>query len=618
MRNYGEAMDPAVIGETLKQRFGHDRFRPIQESIVSDALAGRDVFVLLPTGGGKSLCYQLPAVLQPPGEVTVVVSPLIALMQNQVDALRANGIRAAYLNSTMDAAEAVRVQEEAVAGALDLVYLAPERLMTAGGRSWIQRVPVHRFAIDEAHCISDWGHDFRPEYRMLGELRTGFGGRFDQTPVMALTATATPRVADDILRQLNLSNPCIHRGSFERTNLTYEVRPKQRVADQILTHIQRHPGDEGIVYCRSRAKCDDLANRLEQHGIPALPYHAGLTDEQRAEHQHAFLYGDARVVVATVAFGMGVDKPDVRFVLHADLPNNLEAYYQETGRAGRDGLPARCVLFYSGADRQKIEFFIAQKTDPGEAEHAKEQLDRMIRYAHCVGCRTQKLVAHFGDDHPGACGHCDNCLNPPRRVDITQDARKLLSTIARTDQRFGLSHVIDVLRGSRSQKVSDRGHDQLSVFGIGSDQPTGHWRAVAEHVIQEGFAAKTAEQYPAVRLTPQSKPLLRGERTLEMAVSRATREAGGGGAARRRGPSAAADLTPEETRLFEQLRSLRKELAAEAGLPPYIVFGDQTLRSMAQERPTTNQELLRISGVGQAKLERYGSHFAQAIREFEG
>ena len=616
-------MPHAEVADVLKSRFGHDGFRPIQQDIVDDALAGRDVFVLLPTGGGKSLCYQMPAVLEAmpqadgtPAEpgVTVVVSPLIALMQNQVEALQANGIAAAFINSTLDMQDAYGIEQDAIAGKLDLVYLAPERLMTPSGRQWISRVPVRRFAIDEAHCISEWGHDFRPEYRQLGELRTGFDGRFRDVPIMALTATATPRVADDIVKQLQLENASIHRGNFERTNLTYEVRPKQKVTDRILDHLEAHPGDEGIIYCRSRKRCDELAAQLQANGVAALPYHAGLEAETRHANQHAFIYGDTRVVAATVAFGMGVDKPDVRFVIHADLPNNLEAYYQETGRAGRDGLPARCILFYSGGDRGKIEFFINQKDDPAERAHATEQLEEMIRYAHTTGCRTQRLVAHFGDDHPGDCGHCDNCNDPPQLIDVTQDSRKLLSAIARTDQRFGVSHVIDVLRGSQNKKVLDRGHDRLSVFGIGKDQPTGHWRAVAETVIREGYLAQTTDEYRTCFLTAHSKPLLKGERTVKMATSRAVDAASSG--RRRATATVVEDLTQEDTEVFEALRELRRELAEEAGVPPYIVFGDATLRAMAVKRPASDQELLGVPGVGATKLERYGSAFLTALRQF--
>ena len=618
-----------LLRGTLKERFGHEAFRPIQAQIIGDALDGRDVFVILPTGGGKSLCYQLPAILlaqkvpEQQGGVTVVISPLIALMQNQVDALRANGVRAAFVNSTLDYEEVQRHEQAAIRGELDLIYLAPERLMSPQGQRWLAKVPVARFAIDEAHCISEWGHDFRPEYRMLGQLRQLEGGRFGDVPVMALTATATPRVAEDIVRQLSMRNPAIHRGGFERTNLTYAVRPKQQVVEQILADCRANPDDEGIIYCQSRAKCEQLADKLKVCGIAALPYHAGLAPQVRAKNQHAFLYGDARVVVATIAFGMGVDKPDVRFVVHADLPKNLESYYQETGRAGRDGLPARCVLFYSGGDRSKVEYFIHQKPDEDERQHAMQQLDEMVRYCHTTGCRTQVVLEHFGESltpqRDGKCNHCDNCLNPPKLSDVTQDARKLLSAVARTGQRFGLSHVIDVLRGSANERVKARGHHELSVHGLGKDLPLRHWRAVAEHLIRQDYLAQSQDEYRTVALTPQSKPLLRGETSVEMPLNLAPRstkarafvKSGAGGIQKSGG------VTDEQIdhELFDKLRTLRKELAAEQGVPPYVVFGDTALRQMAAHQPQSDEQFLAISGVGRTKLERYGPAFLQRIKE---
>ncbi len=615
--------DARALLDALKQSFGHERFRAMQAEIVGDALDRRDVFVILPTGGGKSLCYQLPAVLerQRGHGVTVVVSPLIALMQNQVDVLRANGVPAAFLNSTLDLDELYQHERDAIAGNLDLVYLAPERLMSPAGQRWLAQVPVARFAIDEAHCISEWGHDFRPEYRMLGELRELHNGRFRGVPVMALTATATPRVADDIVRQLALREPALHRGGFERENLTYEVRPKQRVVEQVLAHLQAHPDDEGIIYCQSRNRCEQLAARLQEHNIDALPYHAGLDKDVREANQHAFIFGQARVVVATIAFGMGVDKPDVRFVFHADLPKNIEGYYQETGRAGRDGLPARCVLFYSGGDRSKVEFFINQKTDPAEIEHAQQQLDEMVRYCHTTGCRTAHVLEHFGESldasRDGQCQHCDNCLNPPTLRDITTDARKLLSAVARTGQRFGLTHVIDVLRGSASQRVTARQHDQLSVHGIGKDHPVGHWRAVAEHLIKEDLLAQSPDEFRTVTLTPASKPLLRGELKIEMPVSRAVSPEPE--RARRGRRPTAADIPDDQVdhALFEKLRQLRKELAEDQGVPPYVVFGDAALRQMAAQHPRNDEQFIAISGVGRTKLERYGPAFLQRIREHD-
>lgn len=615
----GGLADRDGLAGLLKRRFGHDRFRPIQQPIVGDVLAGRDVFVVLPTGGGKSLCYQLPAIADreadPDGAgVTVVVSPLIALMTNQVEALLANGIEATLLNSTIDAAEAARRERDAIERRYDLLYLAPERLMAPAGRRLLARLPVARFAIDEAHCISEWGHDFRPEYRMLGQLRDPdgpFGVRFADTPMVALTATATPRVAEDIVAQLGLRDAAIHRGGFERTNLVYEVRPKQRMFEQILAHVRERPADDGIVYLNSRAGVDALVGRLREAQVAAVGYHAGMTAEDRQAAQQAFIYGDARVCVATIAFGMGVDKPDVRFVIHADLPRHLEGYYQETGRAGRDGLPADCLLFYSAGDRAKVEYFIQKKESAAEREHAQWQLKRVISFAHATGCRMVPLLAYFGQEHAGDCGHCDNCLKPPKLAEVTEDARKLLSAVARTGQRFGLSHVIHVLRGSRAQRVMELGHDQLSVHGIGSEHPTGYWRQLAERLIEQGYLALSADEYRTVMLTGDSRPLLRGERSITMPVSRAVsaRAAGGPGRAR----AAPVAMAPGDQAVFERLRQLRARVAREQGVPPYVVFGDRALIGMATLRPRSGEQFLQVSGVGQAKLEKYGQAFLAEI-----
>ena len=595
----------------LKQYFGHERLRPIQDKAIHDALAGRDVFVIMPTGGGKSLCYQLPAVMQP--GTTVVICPLIALMQNQVELLCANGVRATLLNSTLDPAEAAQRERQALNGEFDLIYMAPERLMSTPGQRLLSKLEVNRFAIDEAHCISEWGHDFRREYRQLGTLRAGFGGRFKDTPLIALTATATPRVADDIVKMLSLQDPAIHHGGFERTNLYYEVRPKQQSFRQVLEYLHDHPDDEGIIYCQSRARVDTIAQKLRDQGIAALPYHAGLESQQRHENQHDFIYGDTRVIVATIAFGMGIDKPDVRFVIHADMPRHLEGYYQETGRAGRDGLDADCILFYSPADRSKIEFFIEQKTDEAEKQHAYDQLNEIAKFAHTTGCRCIPLMGHFGETHPGDCGHCDNCKKPPVLKDATEDARKLLSAVARTEQRYGLGYVIDVLRGSKAQRVIDNQHDQLSVHGIGHARPKPYWNQLADALIREGRLALTSDEFRTAYLTAESKPLLRGEATFELAMSRAAADR----KFRSSSKSSTADDTPlsdADHDLFEELRNLRRTLAAEQNVPPYVVFGDLALRAMARQRPTTDTEFLSIPGVGQTKLKRYGEVFMGVIR----
>lgn len=602
---------PDSLAGPLKRYFGHERLRPIQDGAIADVMAGRDVFVIMPTGGGKSLCYQLPAVLN--GGTTVVICPLIALMQNQVELLRANGIRATLLNSTLDPQEAANREQEAINGGYDLIYMAPERLMSPAGRRLLTKLDVARFAVDEAHCISEWGHDFRPEYRQIGTLRAGYGGRFKDTPMIALTATATPRVADDIVRMLQLREPATHHGGFERTNLYYEVRPKQQSLKQIVDYLLTHPDDEGIIYCQSRARVDKMAQKLRDKGIAALPYHAGLDADERQRNQHGFIYGDTRVITATIAFGMGIDKPDVRFVIHADMPRHLEGYYQETGRAGRDGLEADCILFYSHADRAKIEYFIEQKPDERERDHAYEQLEKVTQFAHATGCRCVPLFGHFGEEHPGECGHCDNCRKPPVIIDATEDARKLLSAVARTEQRYGLGYVIDVLRGSKAQRVLDKGHDQLTVHGLGQTKPKPYWSQLADALIKHGHLALTTDEYRTAHLTADSMAVLKGEKPFEYAQSRAVADRKFRTASK---SSTVEDipLTDADHELFEDLRALRRQLATEQNVPPYVVFGDLALRAMARNRPTTDTAFLEIPGVGQTKLKRYGSVFMDVIR----
>lgn len=607
------------LAATLKQYFGHDTFRPMQRDIIKGVCAGRDSFVIMPTGGGKSLCYQLPALMDqanPASEIkgtTIVISPLIALMQDQVAQLNQNGIRATLINSTLDRDEAFDRERRAIQGEYDLIYLAPERLMSTSGSRLLRQLDVARFAIDECHCISEWGHDFRPEYRMLGQLRDQFAGRFANTPIVALTATATPRVRGDILAQLHLRNPAVYLGDFERDNLNYELRPKKNMLAQVGAYLKANPIHEGIIYCQSRRRCEETAERLRASGISAVPYHAGLDAAVREKNQHDFIYGDARVVCATIAFGMGVDKPDVRFVFHADMPRSLEGYYQETGRAGRDGLPADCIFFYSGGDRSKIEHFIEQKEDEEERRHAYWQLEQVVSFAHATSCRMPSLLGYFGQEHAGKCGHCDNCLAPPKLLDVTVQAQKLLSAIVRTGQRFGAGHVIKVLRGSKEQRVLDYGHDKLSVYGIGADQPDGHWRQLAEQLIHDGTLGTSPDQFRTLHLTAQSKAILKGERSITMAISAHTSQNSGPSSSQHQD-----DLGPIDSELFERLRTLRKELADNQGVPPYVVFGDRSLRQMATTLPTDDQAFLAISGVGQTKLDKYGPQFMTVIREFMG
>ncbi|QQE11704.1 DNA helicase RecQ [Planctomycetota bacterium] len=598
------------LSSTLRDVFGHNQFRPMQEDIIRYLLQGHDTLVIMPTGGGKSLCYQLPALHLP--HTTLVISPLIALMQNQIDALQATGVAATCINSSMDSAEASERERAAIRGDYRLIYLAPERLMSPAGQRLLTKMKISLIAVDEAHCISEWGHDFRPEYRMLGEMRANDPERFSSIPLVALTATATPRVAEDITLQLRLDEPREFQTSFERTNLRYEVRPKHDMMKQVFEYLDENPNDEGIIYCQSRARCEQIADQLQRRGMSALPYHAGLENEVRKQNQHDFIYGSARVIVATIAFGMGIDKPDVRFVIHADLPRHMEGYYQETGRAGRDGMNADCILFYSAADRTKVEYFIEQKEDADQRDHAYWMLNKMIRYAHTTDCRCIPLLDYFGEKHNGECGHCDNCLNPPKLVEATQDARKLLSAIARTNQRYGLTHIIDILRGSNAQKVVDRNHHQLSVHGIGKDKPKSHWLNVAETLLRDGHLGMTVDEYRTTHLTESSTSVLKGELPITVAISRAIKTKDDVVVRRSKNEP----TRPVDAALFDALRVVRRELAEKKGVPPYVIFGDISLKHMAADYPINDFAFLQIPGVGQTKLERYGEQFMAVIRDF--
>jgi ATP-dependent DNA helicase RecQ len=589
----------------LKQYFGYSAFRPLQEKIISDSLAGRDVFALMPTGGGKSLCFQLPALLR--NGLTIVVSPLISLMKDQVDALRASGIAATFLNSTLDGAEARTRLRGLHRGEYRLLYLAPERLMLDTFLERALNWNITQIAIDEAHCISEWGHDFRPEYRQLAKLRT----HLPDVPIMALTATATERVRNDILRQLKLRNANCYVASFNRPNLTYCVAPKSSPYEQVLAFIRSRPNESGIVYCASRKTADSLATKLSADGIKAKPYHAGLEAKERTKYQEMFLRDDVRVITATIAFGMGINKPNVRFVLHHDLPKNIESYYQETGRAGRDGLPSECVLLFSASDVVKQTHFIDEKSEQ-EQRIAREQLRQMVHYAETRECRRATLLKYFGENFGKAsCDSCDSCLTPRETFDGTVAAQKFLSCVHRVHAKsgfgFGLNHIVDVLSGGDTQAIRHRGHNELSTYGIGRDVKRGEWQAIGRELLRLGLVECPPGKFATLKLTSEGLASLR-ERTRITLTKQA--DLGMPGAKTRAGAIECDEL------LFEQLRAVRRKLADERDVPAYVIFSDVSLREMARAYPITAAAFRRIPGVGEQKLKDFLEPFKGEIENY--
>ncbi|HEY9104980.1 DNA helicase RecQ [Chitinimonas sp.] len=595
--------DPAL--NLLQSVFGYERFRGRQAEIVAQVASGGDALVLMPTGGGKSLCYQIPALLRQ--GCAVVVSPLIALMQDQVEGLHQLGVEAAFLNSTLDNNAAREIEQRYMRGELKLLYVAPERLLTPRFLALLEHTPASLFAIDEAHCVSQWGHDFRPEYIGLSLLHE----RFPAVPRIALTATADAATRREIVQRLALEDAAQFVSSFDRPNIRYRIVEKDNARKQLLSFIEReHDGDAGIVYCLSRKRVEETAQFLCDNGVTALPYHAGMDADIRARNQSRFLREDGIVMVATIAFGMGIDKPDVRFVAHIDLPKSLEGYYQETGRAGRDGLPSSAWLTYGLNDVMQLKEMI----ESGQAPEAQKQVERqklnaMLGLAETVACRRQVILAYFGEN-AAACGNCDNCLNPPQTWDATDAARKALSCVFRTGQRFGAGHVIDVLLGKRTDKVKQHFHEQLSTFGIGSELSEPAWRSVLRQLLAAGYL-QTEVEYGALQLTEQARPLLRGETALRL---RGLPDRQRDKAERERKRSAASlDIPAADEALWQKLRTRRRQLADEQGVPAYLIFTDATLKAMLDAKPATLADMAHISGVGAQKLERYGLAFLDTL-----
>ncbi len=607
MTSHNLPVSTAAAADILEHTFGYSEFRGQQEEIINSAVEGNDLLVLMPTGGGKSLCYQIPALIR--SGMGIVISPLIALMQDQVSALQQLGIKASYLNSTLTVEESREVIQQIRSGELDLLYIAPERLLNGNTLSLLTSIPISLIAIDEAHCVSQWGHDFRQDYLSLHQLSE----YFSDVPRLALTATADDRTRLEIIQRLDLREPKVYVSSFDRPNIRYTVQAKGDYKKQMVQFLRNHKEEAGIIYCMSRKKVESTAAWLQQRSVNALPYHAGLSNEVRAEHQRRFLHEDAVVIVATIAFGMGIDKPDVRFVLHLDLPKSMEAYYQETGRAGRDGEASNAYMLYGLQDVVRI----TQMVDGSGANDQQKRIERsnidaLLGWCEITTCRRVSLLQYFGEDSHKPCGNCDICLSPPKTWNATEAAQKLLSNVYRTGQRFGAGHVIDVLRGKLNDKVQQFQHDKLSTFGIGESISEKQWRSVIRQLVIRGYIVANAEQYGALQLTELSRPVLRGESTLFLREDsdldkperkKAKRQTYGG------------QVNNDDKELWEALRQCRKELADEHNVPPFHIFHDATLMEMMEYRPQSLSEMLTLNGIGDVKLDRYGSDFLNVIME---
>lgn len=616
LKEYGDmnlhtSVLPANPEQVLHDTFGFRQFRSGQKEVVNAVIQQQDTLVIMPTGGGKSICYQVPALMLP--GLSIVISPLISLMKDQVDSLRRNGVAAAFLNSSLEKQQVIDIYRAIHNHQIKLLYLSPERLLRPEFLSQLSQWPISMIAIDEAHCVSQWGHDFRPEYAALAQVRQ----YAPQAPMIALTATADRATQHDIIHQLQLREPFIHLASFDRPNIRYNQVEKLKPQTQLLQFIEQQQNSSGIVYCTSRKRVDELSHKLSLAGYNAKAYHAGMSSTERAEVQEQFIRDELDIVVATVAFGMGIDKPNVRYVVHFDIPKNIESYYQETGRAGRDALPAEAILFYDPADIARVRSFTDAIEDPKQKQIEIHKVNAMASFAESQTCRRQVLLNYFGERQSQACGNCDICLDPPKQYNGLEDAQKVLSCVYRLEQKFGIHYMIEVLRGSNNQRVRQYGHDKLSTYGIGKEQSSEHWLSVTRQLIHLGLLVQDITQHSVLRLTPTARPILRGEQNLQLALPRTK-------TIKNKRQKSDLNLSEDERRLFALLKNLRKQIADEEiskksgikGIPPYVVFNDASLVEMAQNQPQNENEFLAINGVGQEKLRRYGQQFLHRINSF--